>query len=428
MKKMKKIAALFVSVLMAAVSLGGCSGPKTESQAAASSKAAEEESIDLQFWTISLQPKFTDFFNGLIKDYEGTHKNIKITWTDLPIATIQQKLITSSAGGTSPDVVNLNTPMALAMGGKKALVDLNSSASREQTGIYIPSLYDAAKSGDAVYAFPWYASPRIMAYNKALFQKAGITEVPKSFDDMFRQAKTMKDKTGAYLYVPSDLTSLFFMDGIEMLNTDKTKATFNNPQAKALFKKWKDAVDSDVVGKTSWGDYAGRLQLFESGKIAMLDGPGSMVSRIQDEAPDVYSSMGIETPISGTTGLVYDGLMNVAVPSASKHVKEAIDFAAYVTNDDNQLAFCKVVAVFPSTTKASQDAYFTSDTSTLEGLARSMSAQVLPKSSDFSFGTEKQADITAAINKIYEASIEGSVDPDQSFGDAESAVNEILSK
>ena len=425
---MKKVTAIFLSVLLAAASLAGCSGPGTSSQASAAPQAAEGETAELQFWTISLQPKFTDFFNDLIKDYEKAHKNITIKWTDLPIATIQQKLITSAAGGTSPDVVNLNTPMALTMGGKKALVDLNSNASKEQREIYIPSLYDAAKSGDAVYAFPWYASPRIMAYSKTLFQKAGITEVPKTFDDMFQQAKTMKDKTGALLYVPSDLASLFFMDGVEMLNADKTKATFNNAQTKEVFKKWKDAVDGGIVGKTGWGDYAARLQLFETGKVAMLDGPGSMVSRIKDEAPDVYANMGLTAPISGKTGLVYDGLMNVAVPSASKHVKEAVDFAAFVTNDDSQLAFCKVVAVFPSTTKASQDAYFTSDTSSLEGLARSISAQVLPKSTDFSFGTDKQADITAAINKIYEASIEGFTDPDQSFSEAENAVNEILAK
>ena len=116
---------------------------------------------------------------------------------DLPYDSIQQKLVTATAGGTSPDVVNLNTQMTLTLAGKGALVDLEKEATEEQKSVYVPSLYDSARIGDSVYAFPWYASPNIMFYNKALFEQAGldISTLPHPVPRSLRRAKTMKEKT-----------------------------------------------------------------------------------------------------------------------------------------------------------------------------------------------------------------------------------------
>ena len=52
-------------------------------------------------------------------------------------------------------------------------------------------------------------------------------------------------------------------------------------------------------------------------------------------------------------------MQTFAVPAKSKHPKEAADFAFYVTNAANQLAFCKLVAIFPTTKKTLDDPFFT---------------------------------------------------------------------
>lgn len=414
-KKMKKVISLLLVLALALGMLSGCGSKKTETvngdstkgdsaasgSETASADTASAEPVSIEFWTISLQPTFTDFFNGLIQQYESENPNVTVKWTDLPYETIQEKLVTAAAGGTSPDVVNLNTQFALTLAGKGALVDLNKEATEEQKSIYVDSLYDSAKIGDSVYAFPWYASPNIMIYNKALFEKAGIKDLPKNYQDAFDMAKTMKDTTGAYLYNPPEFFNLLFEEGIPVLSDDNTKAAFNTPDTLKLLQSFKTMTDADYLPKTNWGKWDNEIMLFETGKLAIVSSSGSTLSRVKDEAPDVYKNIGIAEPLTGSTGLSRNALMNIVVPEASKNHQEAIKFAAYITNDANQLAFCKQVAIFPSTTAASEDSYFTSDSTTLEGQARLMSAKVSKTSKDYSLGIEGQSDIQDAVNKIY---------------------------
>jgi putative chitobiose transport system substrate-binding protein len=429
MKISKKIIASFLALSIICASFIGCSGKpgeQTSKAAPVSSTADQAKPVTVEFWTISLQPTFTDFFNGLIKTYEEENKNVKIKWVDLPYDAIQQKLITASAGGTSPDVVNLNTQMALTLAGKNALVDLNKEATTEQKSIYIKSLYDSAKIGEAAYAFPWYASPSVMIYNKALFEKAGIKSTPKTYEEAFGLAKTMKDKTGAFMYNPVEFCQMLFLDGLNILSADKKKAAFNNADTLSLVNKYKPATVSGEIPKSKWGLWDNELKLFETGKLAVINSSGSSIARIKDEAPDVYKNIGIAEPMTGKAGIVFDPLMNLVVPTASKNPKEAIAFANYITNDANQLDFCKKVAIFPSTTKAAADPYFKSDSTSLEGIARGICADSLSKSADMSLGVENQVEIQNAINKIFEASIMGSTDPQKAISAAEASVNKIL--
>ncbi|WFR55106.1 sugar ABC transporter substrate-binding protein [Anaerocolumna sp. AGMB13025] len=451
---MKKVISLLLILTLALGMLSGCGSSKTTKDALSgggdsTSTAKETQNVDnedtakssdgtqptestepvnIEFWTISLQPTFTDFFNKRIADYEAANPGVTVKWTDLPYESIQEKLVTAVAGGKSPDVVNLNTQMALTLAGKNALVDLNAEATDDQKGIYVESLYESTKIGDSVYAFPWYASPNIMMYNKELFEKAGITEIPTSYQSAFDMAKTMKEKTGAYLYNPPEFFNLLVEEGIPILNEDNTAAAFNTSDTLNLLNAFKTMTDADYLPKTNWGKWDNELKLFETGKLAIISSSGSSLSRIKDEAPDVYEKIGLAKPLTGNIGLSRNALMNVVVPEASKNHEAAINFASYITNDESQLAFCKEVAIFPSTTKAGADSYFVSDQTSLEGQARAMSAQVSVTSKDYSLGVEGQGDIQAEVNKVYEAAITSNKDIQAALDKEEAAVNNILKK
>lgn len=429
----KRLLSAVLSAVMAASLLVGCGGAKKRAENASESAKAEKteeksgEAVTLDFWTIDLKANFGDFFNELIQKYEEENKGVKINWTDIPFADVQSKLVAAVAGGTAPDVVNLNTQMALTLAGQGALVDLNKAATEEQKSIYVKDLWESAKIGDSVYAFPWYASPDIMFYNKDLFEKAGM-EVPKTFNDALKESKEFYDKTGAYLFQPDEFFNILFEENLPVLNKEGTAAAFNTPEVAELLKNYKQYTDEGVIPKNNWGSWDEALKLFESGKLAIVSSSGSSLGRIKDEAPDIYKTIAVSKPLTGANGLSRNPLMNLVVPSKSKHQEEAIKFANYITNDENQLAFCKKVSIFPSTTKASEDSFFTSDTSTLEGQASAMSAEASRTSKDFSLGVANQSIIQDAVNKVYEAVIINGEDIQKSLDQGEQDVNKLLKK
>ena len=436
----KKLLSTLLCAAMAVSMLAGCGGSDsnaaadnstasdaTETTASADNQASGED-VTIEFWTIDLKAAFGDFFNDMIAQYESENPGVTVNWTDVPYGDIQSKLVTSVAGGAAPDVVNLNTQFTLTLAGQGALVDLNKEATDEQKSIYIPDLWDSAKIGDSVYAFPWYASPDIMFYNQELFDKAGI-EVPTTFDEALEEAEEFYNKTGAYLFMPDEFFNILFEEGIDVLNADKTAAAFNTQETVDLLNKYKEYTDKGVIPKTKWGDWDEMLKLFESGKLAIVSSSGSSLSRIKDEAPDIYEKVGVSTPLTGKNGLSRNPLMNLVVPEASKNHEAAIAFANYVTNDANQLAFCKEVSIFPSTTAASEeDPYFTSDTATLEGQASAMSAKASLTSKDFSLGIGDQSNIQTAVDKAYEAAITNGDDVQTALDQAEADVNGILAE
>ena len=64
----------------------------------------------------------------MIANYEKENPDVEVNWTDIPYADMQSKLVAAVAGGTAPDVVNLNTQFALTLAGKGALVDLKQGS------------------------------------------------------------------------------------------------------------------------------------------------------------------------------------------------------------------------------------------------------------------------------------------------------------
>lgn len=448
---MKKMIAMLLTVVLAMSLLAGCGNDDGSSsgsdgsgggnqQSDAGDKESDagnqesdagnqggQEEIEINFWTISLQPNFTDFFNRMIAEYEADHPGVKIIWSDFPQDQITDKLITSSAGGDSPDVVNLNTSMCLPLAAKGALLDLNAAASDEIKSVYIQPLWKSASIGDSIYAFPWYASPPVAMYNKELFEKAKM-EVPKTYDEALDMAVEFYEKTGAYLFQPPQMFNLLLGQGLEIVNEEGTAAVLNNQDTYDLLNKYKAVVDEGALPTTAWGDWGNSLAMFGREELAMLSSATSSLTRIRDEAPDVYEKIDLTVPLTGSLGTVPNSVMNIVVPSTTKHQDEAVEFAAWITGDYAQLEFCKVVEIFPSTIKASEDDFFKSDMDTLEGRARAMAAESNLISEEYVVNTPQMDQVMSLVKTMGEAIYAGGDDIWEAMKTAEEDINAKLAE
>ncbi|MBE9015724.1 extracellular solute-binding protein, partial [Chroococcidiopsidales cyanobacterium LEGE 13417] len=73
---------------------------------------SNSNSQEIEFWTMQLQPEFTDFFNQKIQTFEKENPGMKVNWVDVPWSAMESKVLTSVAAKTAPDVVNLNPDFA----------------------------------------------------------------------------------------------------------------------------------------------------------------------------------------------------------------------------------------------------------------------------------------------------------------------------
>lgn len=408
---------------------GNASSPSASSPSASGSTEAPPENKDpvtLEFWTLSLQPTFTDYINGVIKDFESQYDWVKIKWVDLPYDAMQQKLVAQIAGSKAPDVVNVWTTLLLGMAGKDALVDLRKEATPEQLSIYQESLSKSNEMNGALYGFPWYVTPPISTYNKDLLAKAGFDHPPVDYNEMFDMAKTVKEKTGAYLYFPNEMAQVLYSNGIQLLTEDKKAAAFNTPAAVDLLTRIQNGVKEGWMPKTDWNNWDNMIKLYAQDKLALISLGSQTVTRIKNEAPDSVAKTSVGAPLLGAAGIAQGALQSLIVPKASKHHEEAILFANFLSNDKNQLAFAKLAAIMPTTKAASQDPFFASDTESLEGQARAEAAKATAVSFDLGLGVDKESEVIAAINGMFESIMQANKDPQSVLKDVEAKVNELL--
>jgi len=435
--KVKKATSLLLVSVMAMSLLAGCGGSKTTSEGGSSTPAASEkpatekpkEDVKLEFWTISLQPTFNDYFNNLIAAYEGEHPNVKIDWKDFPYDAIQNKLLTSIASDQAPAVVNLNTELANQMGSKNALVDFNAELTAEQKGLYFDGIYNSTVVNGKGFALPWYTGLPVLFLNKDLVEKAGldINNPPKTNDELHAWAKQMKEKANVGGYTIRTDATIFVAEGVPLLSEDNTKAAFNTPEAEKIVASYVDLINSGAIPKED-ANYDKQVQYYVSEQVGMTISNSSFINRLKTTSEDIYKkTVAVPAPV-GKGDVRFSSTMNIAVPSATKHKDEAVDFALFVTNAANQLDFSKKANTLPSTKDSIKDAFFTNDDGTLEAKAKIASAQSLDKASDFLLGVKNAGDIRSAIGKKLQNVYLNGADIKKELTTAEKDVNDILEK
>ncbi|MEK4359395.1 sugar ABC transporter substrate-binding protein [Paenibacillus sp. FSL M7-1455] len=441
MKMNKKgMSVIVLSVLLLSFMLSACGGsgasPKESSgttkengDGKTQENVSKAEPVKLEFWTISLQPTFTDYFNNLISEYEKSHEGVTIDWKDYPYDAVTNKLLTSIASGSSPDVVNLNTEFASQMGSKGAVTDLNSFLTDEQKKSYFDGIFNSTVIDGKAYALPWYTGTEVLFMNTKIVKAAGLDPAnpPKSQDELIAWAKQIKEKTGKTGYATQWVSNLFPKEGIKILNEDKSAAAFNTPETKAILEKTKQKITDGVIMKEDV-PFTKQIQYYSSEQVAFEIAGPTFINFLKTSAPDVYKNT-VAVPLpTGKADVRLSNSMNVVVPAKSKHPKEAVEFAAFITNADNQTAFAKAANTLPSTKESIKDPFFTQSDNTLEAQAKIASANSLDKAVDYMVGVPNASDINGAIARGLQKIMLNDADIASTLNAMEQEVNQVLKK
>lgn len=323
--------------------------------------------ITLEFWTLQLDT-FKSTLEPMFVEYERQHPNVRIKWVDVPFSEGPKRTLTAMMSGHTPDVINLNPDFSAILANRNALINMNEALPVDVRKTYLPATWQAAtltQPGGQQVAFglPWYVTSSVTIYNKAILQKASYSSPPKTYAELPDFAQAVRDKAHAYGLMPVIAERGNFLKELQ-----KIGVTLYDPQGRAIFATPRAAehlahfVD---MYKNGWipaeaitESHQAAVGRFQAGTLASLQIGPNFLKIVKENAPEIYRKTGVAPQFPEDAGMKEFALMVLVVPVKSEHPKEAVDFAAFITNAQNQLALAQAAPVLPSISAALKDPYF----------------------------------------------------------------------
>jgi putative chitobiose transport system substrate-binding protein len=398
---------------------------------------AVDRRTEIEFWTMQLQPKYTDYFNGLIREFETRNPDLKVRWVDVPWAGMESKILTAVVAKTPPDVVNLNPTFASQLAERGAWLPLDDRIPSDVRAAYLPKIWQASQLDGKSFGIPWYLTTRIAIVNQALFKQAGIAKAPQTFSELFKAAETVHTKTGKSAFFSTlvagdaaEVLESFVQEGVQLVNPDGT-AAFNTPQAEAIFDRWVQLYQKGWIPKEvlTEGQRYG-IDLFQRGESALVQASPGFLETIAKNAPTIAQTAIPASQLTGSTGKKNVAVMNLVVPRDSDQPDAAVKFALFVSNPDNQLSFAKAANVLPSIQAALADPYFQQlpANPTVLDRARIISARQLPDSEILIPVMKNLKPLQTLIYENLQAAVVQNKTVPQALGDAADRWNQLASK
>lgn len=183
--------------------LAACGGGNSSSTAASTAASVAGPSDGDVALTISWWGGDTRHtaYQEAIAAFSEEHPNITVSPTFAAWSGWEDTMSTKFAGGVAEDVcqVNWNWLYNYSSNGQ-TFIDLNTVSDYIDLSQWDEATLNACVVADMLQAVPVSMTGRIFFWNMTTFNKAGITEVPKTLDDLYAAGEAFKTKLGDDYY------------------------------------------------------------------------------------------------------------------------------------------------------------------------------------------------------------------------------------
>ncbi|MBC2867348.1 extracellular solute-binding protein [Streptomyces mexicanus] len=346
--------ALVASLALAATACGGSDSGSDKS----------DGPVTITWWDTSNATNEAPTYQALVKQFEAAHKDIKVKYVNVPFDQAQNKFDTAAGSKGAPDVLRSEVGWTPAFAKKGYFLPLDGTEALTDRSRFQASLIEQAQYDGKTYGVPLVTDTLALVYNKALLKKAGITEAPKTWDELKSDAAKIKDKTGVDGYWGSAqgyyAQPFLYGEGTDTVDAAAKKITVASAPAKKAYATWLSLFSGKGLHKadTTADAYAHRQDAFVNGKVAMtLEGPWEITNFYKGAAFKDKANLGIATVPAGSTGKAGapTGGHNLSVYAGSDkaHQAAALAFVQFMTSAKSQ----ETIALKNSTLPTRADAY-----------------------------------------------------------------------
>jgi multiple sugar transport system substrate-binding protein len=312
----------------------------------------EAAPVTITFWhsyNADTEGKYLD--ETIIPAFEASHPNIKVEAVNVPWDPFRRKLLIALSGGTAPDLARVDIAWTTELADTGALAKLAELIPdfAAYADTFLPGPLSTNLYLGEYYGLPLDTNTRVLAYNKAMFEAAGIEGPPATIDEMLVDCAKIK-ALGPDVYCFADggtygwaVLPWIWEFGGALTNADKTTSTgyYNSPETAAAYQFLKDGIDEGYFHPGMAGGGVDQWGGLGKGQIAMiLEGPW-FPPAFSQQFPDV--EFGLAPVPAGAAGSIsVVGGEDIVLFQQSTHKAEALEFMMYMLSEEVQLQMLSV--------------------------------------------------------------------------------------
>jgi len=346
-RRMRMLAAATVVALVATACVGGGGSsddsdtqPGQTIQPVTPQEPTSPVTITFQSWVSEAQQ-----MKKLSADFKKLHPNITVKFLNVPADSATQKLTTQVAGGNPPDTAFLDSSAVQDFASRKALVNLDGYIAGSQAvklDDYVAGFKQTAVYQNSMFALPYDGETTGLFYRTDLFQAAGITNPPATWDELKAAAEKLTDPAkkqyGYVLFAPEAQyywLPFLWQAGGSLLSKDGKTIAFNSPQgtqAADFYVGLRKYAPPDFLASNSWD---GRTA-FATGKVGMYMAGAWFGGEMAQSFPKIKGKWSVAPlpagPARCATTIAGDSLV---VTSQSKNKDAAWLWVEFLSRPDN---------------------------------------------------------------------------------------------
>ena len=301
---------------------------------------AEEDKTEITVWS------WDATVEAAIPAFEEANPDITVKFENVGSASEQYRAIDNAlqAGTGFPDVAQFEYFAVPYFAVAQKLADLSALGAGDYAADYVEAAWNDVHFNDTLYALPLDYGPVVMFYNQDTFEKAGITEAPKTWDEYYEAAKKVRALCDDYYISNASgdiflILSMIWQAGGTPFSTDgaNVKIDFSDENTQNVLAFWQKMIDEDLITNdiTNWSDDWNRA--LNDGTLATQIIGGWMTANLPPRAPDAAGNFRVAAMPQWNEGENYsaeNGGSTLAVLEASEKKEAAFKFVEYITHGD----------------------------------------------------------------------------------------------
>lgn len=292
---------------------------------------------------------------AMTQAFEKANPDVKVNLEFVPYEALHDKIIAArGAGGNGYDVVLFDAIWPAEFTKFNLLQDVSSRISAEDKAQVFPGALKTVVFNGKTLGMPWILDTKYLYYNKAMLEKAGIRDLPQTWQQVMDDARIIKEKKIVnYPLVWSwsqaealvcDYTTLVSGFGGQFYQNGKLN--FSSPASLQAVKLMKSSLDDGLTNPAS-REYLEEdvRKAFSNGDAAFALNWTYMYNMANDaKQSKVAGQVGImpapgDAP--GKAGAV-NGSMGLGIASGSTHADQAWQYIRYMTSQPVQNNYARL--------------------------------------------------------------------------------------